>query len=82
MSDTVNAEAVRTGTTNVAVSNAATFTNTTTFIQRSNGLIEFVDILGNTVKTRQKAVLKLVERIEKEQSASDVNLTKPVAVNS
>lgn len=82
MPDTVNAEAVLNSTTNVTVSNAATFTNTTTIITRKNGLIEFVDILGNTIKSRDKTLLKLVERIEKEQSSADVKLVKPVKTNS
>lgn len=79
--DTVNAEAVLNSTTNVTVSNAATFTNTTSIVQHCNGLIEFTDREGNVIKSRDKTLLKLIRRIEKEQSTSDVVFTAPSVSN-
>jgi hypothetical protein len=46
-----------------SIANGATWT-TFTIVEKRSGLIEFTDTLGNTVRSKQKTLRKLVDTIK------------------
>lgn len=83
MSDTANGDLKLASATNVTISNAATFDNTQTvsadcvLVLHKDGRIEFTDKLGNKVKSRQRDLRKLFDRLNKEQTTADDYSDKP-----
>lgn len=69
-------------TNTVTISNTATFAAATTLIQDRAGRIVFVDEVGNTVKSRQRDLKKLFDRLLFEQHGEVDYLDEVVVTNS